>query len=313
MNYLIKASLRRLSATIRSIFRGTFNTNQSLLATTPRPSYYFIVNSITLPARLLITLTLGLTLFCLPIAITNSAEKETPNKDNPANPETPNEAKTEKPSVKSLGDNLYQLGEIKFNGKSREIRFPATMNLEKGLLEYVIVTEEGKIHESLLSTKVRPAQLQIVLKLCHYREGVGDTFDALLPDEEKKGKKGVAERGSPIRIAIEWTEKVDGIDTINRHQIDELIRDLKADKPDSPMSGGQWIYTGSIIYDGSFIAEADGTMIAVYIDNGSLINSFRPGSEDDERWVTNAKIAPKTGTPITVIISPDTHEKPKEK
>lgn len=267
----------------------------------------------------MITLILGLTLFYLPIAVTHSAEKETANKTSPVNEsekpakkESPDQAKTGKPSVKSLGDNLYQLGDINFNGKTREIRFPAAMNLEKGLLEYVLVTEEGKIHESLLSTKIRPAQLQIVLKLCHYRDGVGDIFDAIMPDEEKKGAKGIAERGSPIRLALEWTEKIDGIDKIKRHRMDELIRDLKAEKPDSPMSDGQWIYTGSIIYDGSFIAETEGTMIAVYIDNGSLINSFRPGSDDDERWVTNAKIAPKTGTPVTVILSPETHENPKE-
>ncbi|NOX98302.1 MAG: hypothetical protein GXP30_00950, partial [Verrucomicrobia bacterium] len=150
-----------------------------------------------MPPRFSFDLIAGLALFCLSIANTALAEKDSQikaNSDKTAakSPQSgnPKEAAADKPKVKSLGDHRYQLGDIIFNGKTREIRFPATMNLEKGLLEYVLVTEEGKMHESLLGTKVRPAQLQIVLKLCHYRDGVGDTFDALYPDDEKKGAAG---------------------------------------------------------------------------------------------------------------------------
>ncbi len=266
---------------------------------------------------LLTALIAGLVLFCLPDAPAARAEKAKVKQTSPAKEEegkskaaSPKQATPGKASVKSLGDHRYQIGDITFNGKTREIRFPATMNLEKGLLEYVLVTDEGKIHESLLSTKIRPAQLQIALKLCHYRDGVGDTFDALFPEDEKKGKAGIADRGSSIRIAAEWTEKSDGLEKPRRFQIGELIRDLKTD---SPMNEGQWIYTGSIIYEGTFIAEAEGTLIAVYIDNGSLINSFRSGSDDDERWMTNTKIAPKMGTPITLVLSPESQGKPAKK
>lgn len=217
------------------------------------------------------------------------------------------DTKSTKASVKKIGENLYQLGAITFNGKTLEIRFPVTMNLEKGLLEYVLVTDEGKIHESLLSTKVRPSQLQIALKLCHYTEGVGDIFDALYPKDEKKGAAGKADRGSALRIAAEWTEKNEGVEKPRRFQINELIRDLKTH---TKMSEDQWIYSGSIIYEGTFIAESEGTLIAVYIDNGSLINSFRPGSDDDERWVTNAEVAPPMGTPITLILTPRSEQKP---
>lgn len=228
------------------------------------------------------------------------------NKNESSETTSPNKTAA-KPNIKKLGDNRYQLGGITFNGKTREIRFPATMNLEKGLLEYVLVTDKGKIHESLLSTTISPAQLQIVLKLCHYADGAGDTFDALYPADEKKGAAGIPDRGSAIRIAIEWVEKKDGIEVPRRFQVHELIKDLKKDQA---MTQDQWIYTGSIIYEGTFIAESEGTLIAVYIDNGSLINSFRHGSDDDERWVTHAEIAPKMGTPITLILTPATPEFP---
>jgi len=254
-------------------------------------------------ARILAYLSASLTLFCLSLSTASQAENTKERKK-------PKPSTESNSSVKSLGENRYQLGDITFNGKTQEIRFPATMNLEKGLLEYVLVTEEGKIHESLLSTKVRPAQLQIAMKLCHYRDGVGDTFDAIFPDDEKQGEAGKAERGSAIQLAVEWTEKSDGIEKPRRFRIGELIRDLKAD---DPMGKGQWIFTGSIIYEGSFIAETEGTLIAVYIDNGSLINNFRDGSDDDERWITNAEIAPPMGTPVTLILSPDSPGKTAQK
>lgn len=285
---------------------------QSLLAPLPRPAYDLIVSFTNLPSkppspmRLLTYLIASLALFFLSAA--NQAQTVDPS--GKIKPETPKKIAANKASVKSLGEHRYQIGNITFNGKTREIRFPATMNLEKGLLEYVLVTEEGKIHESLLSTNVRPAQLQIALKLCHYSEGVGDTFDALFPEDEKKGEAGKANRGSTIQITVEWIEKSDDIEKPRRFQIGELIRDLKTD---GPMEEGQWIYTGSIIYEGSFIAETEGTLIAVYIDNGSLINSFHPGSDDDDRWITNAQVAPKMGTPITLVLSPGSREKPATK
>ncbi|MFK5922880.1 MAG: YdjY domain-containing protein [Verrucomicrobiota bacterium] len=279
-------------------------TEKSLLASLHRASYHLIVRLTNIPPtpRKPVQLYLCLIAFLSSwILAPLSSDLHAEDKADPKNA---------KASVKKIGENLYQLGDITFNGKTREIRFPVTMNLEKGLLEYVLVTDEGKIHESLLSTKVRPAQLQIALKLCHYTEGVGDIFDALYPEDEKKGAAGRADRGSALRIAAEWTEKSDGVEKPRRFQINELIRDLKTQ---TKMSPDQWIYSGSIIYEGTFIAESEGTLIAVYIDNGSLINSFRPGSDDDERWVTNAEVAPSMGTPITLILSPNKGPQPTSK
>ena len=49
------------------------------------------------------------------------------------------------------------LGEIEFDAKSREIRLAAAMNMpEGGPIEYLLVHESGKVHESMLVTKARP-------------------------------------------------------------------------------------------------------------------------------------------------------------
>ena len=41
--------------------------------------------------------------------------------------------------------------------------------MTKGMLEYLIVHEEGKLHESLLSTTARPFDLNVVLLLLDYQ------------------------------------------------------------------------------------------------------------------------------------------------
>ncbi len=265
--------------------------------------------------RLSPVLLVGLAIFFPTVAPCVQAGEDGPDKQaqeagNAVSAKGAGNAGTGKPSVEKLGDHRYQLGDIVFNGKTREIRFPATMNLEKGLLEYMIVTGDGKIHESLFSTEISPSQLQVVMKLCRYKDGVGDTFDALFPDNEKKGKAGEAERGSSLRIAVEWIERSEGIEIPRRYQLAELMRDLKTE---GPVPKGQWIYTGSMVYEGTFIAEAEGTLVAVYIDNGALVNSFRRGADDDERWIANADVTPEIGTPVTVIIAPGVPEFPIKK
>ena len=59
-----------------------------------------------------------------------------------------------KPSVKQLDETRFQIGEVTFDKKTREIRFPTKVNMTEGQLEFLVVHENGKVHESLLSTTI---------------------------------------------------------------------------------------------------------------------------------------------------------------
>ncbi len=202
------------------------------------------------------------------------------------------------PQVQRLGENRYRLGEIEFNSKTREIRVPAEVNLQQGLVEYYLVHETGKIHESVFCTKVRPLELQMVLKLCRYQEGEGDLFDVFYPDEERKEReKQERARGEAIAIEVQWEK--DG-QTVT-HPGASCVRNLARS---APMTDGPWIYTGSVVDQGDFIAEIEGSIVAVYLDIYAMLNSPREGAEDDERWVSNAEILPDIGTPVVVLMKP---------
>lgn len=197
-------------------------------------------------------------------------------------------------SVKKIGENLYRLGEIEFDAKSREIRFPVTVNQrEGGPIEYLLVRETGKVHESILTTSVSPLHLQIVMKLLRYQGGNGDVFNRLLTPEvlEKDGGKE-ADRGESVSFLFQ----PEGGKALPVH---EMIIDGESAEAMAP---GDWIYTGSAVEDGAFMAEAEGSIIAIYLDHLAMFNMTREGADLDERWGARHTVIPEIGTKGTLTI-----------
>ena len=75
-------------------------------------------------------------------------------------------------AIEPLGGTRYRLGLMEFDKASRIITLPATVNMTKGLLEYVLVHESGKVHESLFSTKVKPAEFNVALLLLNWNSSL---------------------------------------------------------------------------------------------------------------------------------------------
>ena len=64
-----------------------------------------------------------------------------------------------------------------------------------------------------------------------------------------------------------------------------------------------WVYTGSAVIEGQFLAQTDGSIIAIYRDFSALIDNASPGGENDEIWFVKEGAVPAVGTPVTVTIS----------
>jgi hypothetical protein len=69
------------------------------------------------------------------------------------------------PPLKVVSPGVLEIGGCKIFKESRKVEFPAVVNMDKGLLEYLIVGRSGKVYESLLRTDVEPYALQIALLL----------------------------------------------------------------------------------------------------------------------------------------------------
>lgn len=202
-----------------------------------------------------------------------------------------------KPAVKRIGESRFRLGEIEFDSKSKEMFVPVVVNMrEGGPIEYVLVHENGKVHESIFTTKASPLDLQIVMNLLSYKAGAGDIFDSFLAEELREKEAGKKEdRGDPVTVLFRWKA---GEEEKETPAASLVIDGEKAE----PMSQEPWVFTGSKTEGGNFMAEAEGSIIAVYLDHLSIFNMTREGAEIDERWGANGDLIPETGTKGTLVL-----------
>lgn len=203
------------------------------------------------------------------------------------------------PAIKKVGEHQYRIGDIAFDAKSREIRFPAVVNMrEGGPIEYVLVRDTGKVHESIFVTSISPLELQIALKLLKYQAGFGDVFNKLLAPEILAQEGGTpAERGEGVEAYF----LADGAAEGSEVAISEFVVDGGSAEA---MPAGPWIYTGSRVEDGHFMAESEGSFFAVYLDYLALFNCNREGADDDDRWGARTSAIPEIGAKGLFLIRP---------
>ena len=70
-----------------------------------------------------------------------------------------------KQRVKQVSPGMYRVGDVTVDAKLGMAVFPAKVNQLVGLIEYTLVTEIGKVHESFLSTKARPSDIHAAMLL----------------------------------------------------------------------------------------------------------------------------------------------------
>jgi hypothetical protein len=203
------------------------------------------------------------------------------------------------PHVENLGGTRRALGRIQFDIATREILVPAKINMTRGVIEYALVHDLGKVHESLLSTTVTPFELNVVLLLLNYQP---DAMWHVPPAKPKPAED--ARRESLCRIAVRWSDPNGGSE--KSAPIESWVWNLGTK---AIASDGPWVYTGSTAtVDGRFAAQVDGTHVALYLDPRCLFNNPRPGNNDDQLWEPARNLPPKD-TPVTVVFRPQ-HAKP---
>lgn len=210
-------------------------------------------------------------------------------------------AEQEKPAIRDLGNGQLEIGRITIHQETRRISFPAEINMNDGLLEFAIVHQKGKIHESLLHTLTDPFNLNIALKLLRY-EPSEELFQVLDDDYRPTGKfPEIPEKtrnAARVEILLSW-KKDDGSTT--EASLNDLITHTVSNKPLPPLP---WVYGGSYIHNGSFQAKATGDIAALFTANTALFNYPGKDHELDDVWIPTPKRVPAVGTPVTVTIRP---------
>ena len=157
-----------------------------------------------------------------------------------------------KPVAKRVGDNLYRIGAVTVDARLRAVAFPAKVNQLVGLIEYAVVTETGKVHESFLSTKVKPSDIHAGLLLLGVK--------------------------LPVKINAEIAWQVDGEWT--RRPIPECVGQYPLEKASElddkvtahsfELKSKEWKWTGSRLRNGKLTADQSGSILSLQPDMDAL-------------------------------------------
>ena len=197
---------------------------------------------------------------------------------------------------------IYEVGKLRLNQATHTVTFPGAVNLDKGPLEYLLVTPSGNAHESLLVTsEVEPRDLHLAMLLLGAK---GSGIHAPAPDDAPPTQlsKDYLEHapkltGDPLSITVKWKSK-EGIE--KKTPVEDWI--LKTDVH-KPAERGPWIYNGSMFGTGGrFLAQVEGNFVALVTNPAALINNPRKGSDNDQVWDVNEKVVPPAKTPVEITL-----------
>jgi hypothetical protein len=182
--------------------------------------------------------------------------------------------------IQQIDTNTLQIGAVRLERKERRLMIPASVNMVEGPVEYVLVSALGKLHESILKTTAEPIHIQTAAML-------------LLPRPPSTNAP------AKVRVTLELPEG-------KPVPIENVIENINAEKS---LKADGWRYQGSRLVEGNFVAQRDGSILAIIADADALAECGRVSAEDDENWRPRKAALPPAGTPVKIILTFDQNEK----
>jgi hypothetical protein len=174
--------------------------------------------------------------------------------------------------IQQIDANTLLIGAVRLDRKERQITIPAAVNMVEGPIEYVLVSPLGKLHESIFKSVAEPLHIQTAAML-------------LLPKAETNGLPNVQ-----VRVELGDGKPIPVEDVIDHTM------------PGKSLKPNPWSYKGSRIVDGTFLAQRDGSIIAIIADPDAIMENGRVSAEDDENWRPRKSALPPLGTPVKIVL-----------
>ena len=190
------------------------------------------------------------------------------------------------PEISEIGPGRYQFGDILIDQNNREFLFPGICNQISGLVEYALVHEDGKVHESLFRTKVRPRFVHACFLLL--KEKPETRFFKILD-----GNVSEWTNLRRIELSIIWEQN-------NTYQEKPLSSMVINQTDNRELASKSFVFSGSSTIEGQYLAEMDGSIIAVYHDSRAVLNSMDKHSNSDEVWIAHQVAMPPKGHPVRI-------------
>lgn len=229
-----------------------------------------------------------------------------------ANPATlPAQAPPEFSAPKEISPGIFQVGTVRLDRNAATVTFPAKVQMTDGLLEYLMVSPQGPVHESLFISEAAPQDVHMAMLLLGAKGMAQKGAKEPGRIDAEYLAKAPKLTGDRISLRVKWTDK-DGKEQSAPPErwIERKIFTPKKPAKTVTAEDGPWLYTGSYFYEGKFIAQMDGTFAAMVTFPGALINNPRTGANDDHVWFVKTDAVPPAGTPVEFSIKLEPADKP---
>ncbi len=192
--------------------------------------------------------------------------------------------------VTPTGSNTYRLGLVVFDKAQRTLSIPGRVRMRKDVVEYALVTEQGKGYESLLTTEAKPFDIQVACLLLG---------QAQVPLTGDFNQDSVVPETNAVAVEVAW--KTNGASV--RFPLAELVC-VTSGRPDPSapaMKVTQWLYNGSFIDRAGFAAQREGSIISLIRDPVALVNNPGADRDNDDIHFPNTRLLPADGTEVQVV------------
>ena len=206
-------------------------------------------------------------------------------------PAIPSKAKPLAPKVEKESPGVFRVAEdIRLDLKKREISFPAFSNQVEGLVEYALVHENGKTHESLFRTKIKPRNLQTTLLLARVEAAKGFVENLWKEEREKLDVSS-----SRLEIIVSWKAE----DVPHEGSLESMAVNATTKKT---IAAGSFVFNGSRFVEEIFMAEQSGSIVAIYADDTAMVNSGDHDANNDDVWIARKESMPPLDHPVTLTL-----------
>ncbi len=215
-------------------------------------------------------------------------------------------------SPKEIAPGIFNVGTVRLDKNTSTVTFPAKVQMDDGLLEYLLVSPQGPVHETLLTSEAAPQDVHMAMLLLGARGMIQKQAGKEPPRIDAEYLAHAPKlTGDRIFLSVKWTDKSGKEQTspVERWIVRKFFTPKKTVKI-MDAEDGPWLYTGSYFYENRFIAQADGTFAAMVTYPGALINNPRTGANDDQIWFVKKEAVPPKGTPVEFSIKLEPAEKP---
>lgn len=200
------------------------------------------------------------------------------------------------PQIERLDEARIKLGEITIDRKIQEVVLPAKINLTQGILEYYAVASGGKLHEAILEILVEPSHLHLALILAGYESSEYG------PQDPKTYQRPLLKQGSLLRIYVRWTTQQAQQQWL---PASVWLYDRSIEQAPQPLT---YIFQGSRVYQGKYIADLDRSVIGLIPDEtvvlAATLDKGNPYRGDANGYEAHSSVIPPKGTKIELVIRP---------